>query len=315
MANSFPQVSFVYNRRKKASFNNKSSIEIRITLNGKQKYISTGVRVYPNQWKKQRVANCPDCNEMNTVLDNMLRDIKQAILEMGDNINIFLIPSILEKKKNIPSSFLEYCRIRSEVRKYGKSQDSQERYDRFIRLFKEWGRIINFIDVTDSNIMAYDRYLDSTGMKPYSKWNNYHRFLNSFISDAIDEGLLKRNPYKWLNIDRGEESGSIDKHLTQEEIDRIKKVVMPTESLKRIKDLFLFQIYTCMSYTDLQLFNPNNIKLIKDTFVYIGKRKKTNKPFTIPLLSPALDILYKYNNRLPLISNVKYNLYLKVSYQ
>ena len=34
--------------------------------------------------------------------------------------------------------------------------------------------------------------------------------------------------------------------------------------------------------------------------------------FTIPLLKPALDILHKYNNKLPLISNVKYNAYLKV---
>lgn len=44
---------------------------------------------------------------------------------------------------------------------------------------------------------------------------------------------------------------------------------------------------------------------------YIGKRGKTGKNFTIPLLPPALKILKKYNNKLPIISNVKYNLYLK----
>lgn len=36
---------------------------------------------------------------------------------------------------------------------------------------------------------------------------------------------------------------------------------------------------------------------------------------TISLLKPALDILHKYNNKLPLISNVKYNAYLKVVVQ
>ena len=36
------------------------------------------------------------------------------------------------------------------------------------------------------------------------------------------------------------------------------------------------------------------------------------KSFTIPLLKSALDILHKYNNKLPLISNVKYNAYLNV---
>ena len=45
--------------------------------------------------------------------------------------------------------------------------------------------------------------------------------------------------------------------------------------------------------------------------VYIGKRTKTGKQYVIPLLSQTMDILKKYNDRLPLISNVKYNLYLK----
>jgi hypothetical protein len=40
-------------------------------------------------------------------------------------------------------------------------------------------------------------------MKAYSRWNNYHRFLNSFIMDAMDAGLLERNPYRWVNIDKG----------------------------------------------------------------------------------------------------------------
>ena len=46
--------------------------------------------------------------------------------------------------------------------------------------------------------------------------------------------------------------------------------------------------------------------------VYVGNRGKTKEPFTIPLLRPALDILKKYKNHLPIISNVKYNEYLKV---
>jgi site-specific recombinase XerD len=51
---------------------------------------------------------------------------------------------------------------------------------------------------------------------------------------------------------------------------------------------------------------------VQGTKVYVGQRKKTSKTFTIPLLTPALKILEKYNNQLPLISNVKYNEYLKI---
>ena len=51
---------------------------------------------------------------------------------------------------------------------------------------------------------------------------------------------------------------------------------------------------------------------MKGTKVYMCQRLKTNVTFTVPLLQPALDILKKYKNRLPLLSNVKYNQYIKV---
>jgi integrase len=46
---------------------------------------------------------------------------------------------------------------------------------------------------------------------------------------------------------------------------------------------------------------------------YKGNRVKTGKEFTFALLKPAMDILRKYNFKLPIISNVKYNLYLKAA--
>ena len=60
--------------------------------------------------------------------------------------------------------------------------------------------------------------------------------------------------------------------------------------------MFVFQTYTCLSYTDLHDFDANEIKEVKGMKVYIGKRAKTKQTFTIPLLSPALAILKKYQN-------------------
>jgi integrase len=47
--------------------------------------------------------------------------------------------------------------------------------------------------------------------------------------------------------------------------------------------------------------------------VYRSNRVKTDKPFMFVLLKPALKILQKYNYKLPIISNVKYNDYLKAA--
>jgi integrase len=87
---------------------------------------------------------------------------------------------------------------------------------------------------------------------------------------------------------------------------------MPTKSLERVRDVFIFQTYTCLSYTDLKKFDARLIQEIKGMKVYLGSRQKTDKPFTIPILSPAWDVIMKYEGKLPLISNPKYNEYLKV---
>jgi len=54
-------------------------------------------------------------------------------------------------------------------------------------------------------------------MRPYSKWNNYHRFLKGFIQDAIGQGLLTKNPYNWINIEKDKKSHGLDKCLTPKE--------------------------------------------------------------------------------------------------
>ena len=314
MNNKYPKIHLVYDRYKRATPHRQAAVEVRISHDYRQKYISTGIMLYPNQWKNGRIVNSPDMLQISQTLDRLLTDIRQVILDMmqESNIDIKDIPERLEAKRQRQVGFLDFCNQRAEVRKYGKTADSQERYNRFIRLFKEWGKIVRFEDITEASIIAYDKYLKSKRMKPYSKWNNYHRFLNSFIIDAIDAGYLRKNPYKWVNIEKDKSTTGIGKYLSPDEFRKIKGIAMPTESLTRVRDVFVFQTYTCLSYTDLRGFDSGRVKEVKGMKVYTGNRQKTDKPFTIPILSPAWDILMKYEGRLPVISNPKYNEYLKL---
>ena len=314
MNNTYPQISIVFDRRKVASSSTKAPIEIRICHNYKQKYISTGIMLYKNQWKKGKIINCSDIMQISETLTSIVSNIRSSILDMirDGNIDISQIPERLENIRSSGITFIEFCIQRANIRKYGKEQDTCKRYSRFIRLFSTWGKIKNFTDITEENIILYDKYLRNRGMKDYSKWNNYHRFLNSFILDAIDAGYLKKNPYRWVNIEKGKDTYGIDKCLTPEEFTRIRKVELPTDSLRRVRDVFVFQTYTCMSYSDLKSFDSSKLEETDGMKVYIGNRTKTQKTFVIPILPAALSILYKYNNVLPIISNVKYNEYLKL---
>lgn len=310
--NNFPSIELIYDRRKKANKNKEAIIEIRITYDYKQKYISTGIKVLPKEWKNKKVVGRKDYVQINEALEKMKIDIRKVILDMMNEgrIDIFSIPQRLKYKKE--TSFIDFCKEKAEVRKYGKTKDSQERYNRFIRSFIKWNKIKTFEDINESSIILYDKYLTKSKLKPYSKWNNYHRFLNSFILDAINEGYLKKNPYNNVKIEKDKSNEGLSKYLTPEEFERIRNTEMNTLSLERVKDLFIFQTYTCLSYKDLRAFNISNIQEINGMKVYVGNRIKTGQGFTIPLSKEALEILEKYNNVLPIISNVKYNEYLKV---
>lgn len=308
---SFPKITYIYDRYKKASLKRKGTIEMRITYNRKQKYISTGIELYPKEWKKGEVVATADAQKLNNQLGIMIAKVRQIFIDMSNEVNIDIF-SIPEKLKGNKPDLFKFLKKRVAVRECGKSKDTITRYERFIRLFKQWGHIKGFEDITEANIIMYDEYLKSQGMKNYSKWQNYHRFLNSFIIDAIEAGYLKKNPYKWINIEKDKTSNGLQRCLTPSEFSKLKRVKLPTECLEHVRDVFVFQTYTCLSYTDLKNFDINKIVTIKGMKVYIGKRDKTGKQFTIPLLSEALSILKKYNNKLPVISNVKYNQYLKL---
>ena len=101
MINKYPQVTFVYNRRNNASPTSRAAVELRITYNGKQKLLSTGVLLYPNQWKKGTITNCPDAIQISQTLDKLLTDIREIFLSMieENNIDLNTIPDKLQKKR------------------------------------------------------------------------------------------------------------------------------------------------------------------------------------------------------------------------
>lgn len=309
-----PLLQYVWNRYGKATSKKEAVVELRITFERRQKYISTGIWLLPKHWHNGTVVNRVDAMQLNQFLDKLIVDVRKIILEMmdEDNVDIFTIPDRLKRMRTGNISFIEFCRKRADIRSYNKSTDSAKRYERFMKKFIEWGQIEHWEDINEENIIAFDEYLASKGFKPYSKWQNYHRFLNSFILDAVSEGLLRKNPYKSVQIKKDKSRTGIGKYLSPEEFVKVRELKLTTDSLERVRDLFVFQTYTCMAYTDMADFDASKIQEVKGMKVYVGKRNKTKETFTIPLLSPALAILRKYKNKLPILSNVKYNEYLKV---
>lgn len=316
-----PTLKLMFDRNKRASKTKEGSIELRIGFERKKKYATTGVRVFPREWRNGRIVHRLDAIELQRTLDEFVANARRIIndlIERGEFDIDTIVAQIGGRTKHLAGRnvvkerlLIDYFRERAEIRKYGRSEDSCERYERFLRWFEKWDGMRTFDDVNELNILAMDKAIRAKGMKPYSAWNNYHRFLNSFILDANDDGLMQGNPYKKLNIEKDKSSGGIGKYLTREEFRRIEQLEPPTNYLRHARDLFVFQTYTCLSYTDLAAFDASRMKKVKGRMMYVGTRGKTRQEFSFLVLKPALAVLERYGGRLPIMSNVKYNAYLK----
>ena len=78
----------------------------------------------------------------------------------------------------------------------------------------------------------------------------------------------------------------------------------------RTRDLFCFGAFTGQRWTDIQQFDKNQLR--NDIWSFTDN--KTKEPVEIDMrgfAAPSLDILIKYDFRLPVISNQKFNKYIK----
>ena len=100
----FPVVELVYNRYGKASDKKDAVIEVRVYYNYKTKWMSTGVRVFPNQWRNGRIVGRGDAMMLNRQLDKVIADVRQVVYEMyeGGQIELDAIPGrLLAKRKPV----------------------------------------------------------------------------------------------------------------------------------------------------------------------------------------------------------------------
>ena len=75
-----PTIKFVFDRHKREAASGTGSIELRISYNGKHKYISTGIKVPKSRWdEKNQAVNGADSAEILEIIDHhRLRTIETA---------------------------------------------------------------------------------------------------------------------------------------------------------------------------------------------------------------------------------------------
>lgn len=321
-----PKIKYVFDRKHKAGREKKGSVEMRITFNRVQKFVSTGISVYPKEWNatKEAVVNISEAMEINKILIAMKQKAFKIISDMvdSDNIDIAVIPAML-KSRRVDVSFIEY--VESRMQKKNVGEYTKKSYTTFLNKLEEYGKILYFADITEKAIRDWDEWLHAYTWTAYDRFNKkvvkkysqatigaFHKNMKTFISDAVVDGFLQENVYvkKRIRISKG--NARTEQYLTLGEIRKIETAEMPTKSLAEARDLFIFACKTGLSYVDLMEFDKTKIVDIDGTKLYKGRRHKTLISFSSVITTSALSILKKYKYHLPRIPNQKYNVKLKL---
>lgn len=136
----------------------------------------------------------------------------------------------------------------------------------------------------------------------------YHKHIKKVVRQLAMADMIPSNPYGVFRPKRGKSAER--KPLTEPEMKEIRDIPLKGK-MDKARDLFVFAAYTGLSYCDLMLFDFKEHAVKDGRFYYIdGKRIKTGSEYYTPILPPAMDVLVKWNYKLPRISNQKINDYL-----
>lgn len=308
----YPTTRLVFDRKKTATREKVALVQIEILYERKRKYVSTGVKVYKDQWTdKSHVVNRPDMMLLNKRLDEQKGRIDEylnTIISDGERFDFDTFGRWLKGDEERRRSFLEWMEERIDSR--GDLREGTRRNQRkTVNALRDFGRIVDFSELTPANITKFDDYLHRRGIKQTSVWG-YHKTLKTYVREALRLELIEKDPYANMKVERGKSEWG--RYLTIEELDTMMDAKMPTESIDKVRDLFVLQCLTGMAYADLMAFDFSKVTKKGDTYVLHDERRKTGVGFTVVLLPKAMEILRKYDYKLPNITNAQYNMRLKV---
>ncbi|MBV4357713.1 site-specific integrase [Pinibacter aurantiacus] len=306
-------------------------IYLRITYNSERKNISTGFNVAPSRWDgtKGVVKGLKeDAVQINGYISQTKARLMELFNEMlkeqdinldklierffGKDVSDISLLELVELHNKDFESRIDIDYARSTFEKY---DILQKKLKAFIP-YKYQKKDIRLRDLTHQFIMDFDFYLKSHDKNEHNTATKYLKNLKKIVNTAVIKGWLDDNPFEafkspYKDVDRI--------YLTQVELEIIRQKTFKQERLSLIRDIFLFQCYTGLSYVDMSKLVHNNITDGIDGRKWIiTRRRKTNVRAAIPLLNQAQELLARYNTScadsntpiFPFYSIQKFNSYL-----
>lgn len=338
-------IIFALESRKKAGIPIVENVPIRMRVNFASQRIefTTGYRIDAAKWDadKQRVRN--GCTNK---LKQSATEINASLLgyytEIQEIFKKFEVDEVMPTPEQIKEAFNALHRPAEEEAKPSKEKKATEGND-FYKVFDEFvrdcGRQNDWTHSTYEKFAAVKNHLsnfreglnfdffDEKGLNDYvaylrevkemrnSTIGKQLAFLKWFLRWAFKQGVHQNNAYDTYKPKLKSTQKKII-FLTWDELTKLREFEIPAnkQALERVRDVFLFQCFTGLRYSDVFNLRRSDVKgeHIEVTTV------KTSDSLIIELNNHSKAILDKYKDVafeddkvLPVITNQKMNDYLK----
>ena len=335
-------IIFTLESRKKDGILITENVPIRMRVNFASKRIefTTGYRIDAAKWDadKQRVKN--GCSNK---LKQSASEINASLLEYYTEIHSifkrFEVEDIMPTPEQIKEAFNALHKPVSDEPKPKKEALLCDFFQVFDDFVEDCGRQSNWTDSTFEKFAAVKNHLtnfregltfeffDERGLNDYVGYlrdvkemrnttiGKQLSFLKWFLRWAFKKGVHQNNAYDSYKPKLKSTQKKII-FLTWDELNRLREFKIPSnkQALERVRDIFLFQCFTGLRYSDVFNLRRSDIKgdHIEVTTV------KTSDSLIIELNNHSKAILDKYKDVafeddkvLPVITNQKMNDYLK----
>jgi integrase len=304
-------ITFTPYFKKKFSDDKDGFINIRITENRKSKYFSLKEKLKEKEWnpKKNEVRNsCKDYNRLTKIIQDKIDELKLIYQQVN---------SVEKVKDNDLLSVLMFYENEVDLlfqqKKYGTSKKMNTTLTHFKNFLSSKGFVdIKFQEITISLVEQYEIYLSSTGIS-----NNTSKKYVSIFGKIYNLGIRKQvfvpksDPFILFQNTRV----SVEKkRLSKIEVETIiNKVIDSNNSLFKIKNYFLFQIF-CQGIrvSDLLTLRWSNIVDGRIEFF----QYKTKKKHSVLINDNLVFILKDFMNEdCNLILNQSYSFTIDTTYK
>ncbi|WP_439480036.1 site-specific integrase [Chryseobacterium aquaticum] len=316
-------------RRNRTNEKGVCAIECRITLDKQRKPFSTGIFINPESWNaSKQKAHPPNKgnNQVNTQLSLIKQEINQAFLYLQVQEKEYSVDDIYSQFKGenvkLDKSIKEMFHLhiakqekligisttKVSVAKFYQTQAHvlsfiKKKYNRSDYLLKDMS--MAFITEFEFYLKTEKRFMQNTIYKTLQRFRQIVK-----LSVALD--YLPKDPFL---LYKGKKPKKEIVFLSKDELRKLEQHQFASERLQQVADMFIFCCYTGLAYTEMATLKVSNIQtgFDENKWLYI-RRQKTKKSYEVPLLTKASDILDKYRTEeqlLPVVSNQRFNSYLK----